>query len=64
MAAPGQALFTRRRGDARFTAEGLVFHSDAGSQYTALTFTEALVDAGIAPSVGTVGDALDNALIE
>jgi putative transposase len=34
------------------------------SQYTALTFTEALLDAGIAPSVGTVGDALDNALIE
>jgi putative transposase len=64
MAALEQALFTRRRGDARFTAEGIVFHSDAGSQFTALSFTEALLDAGIASSVGTVGDALDNALIE
>jgi putative transposase len=64
MSALEQALFTRRRGDARFTAEGIVFHSDAGSQYTALTFTETLIEAGIAPSVGTVGDALDNALQE
>ncbi|HSS08756.1 MAG TPA: IS3 family transposase [Acidimicrobiales bacterium] len=64
MSALEQALFTRRRHDARFTATGLVFHSDAGSQYTALSFTEALIDAGIAPSIGTVGDALDNALME
>jgi transposase InsO family protein len=64
MAALEQALFTRRRHNARFTAEGLVFHSDAGSQYTAITFTEALLAAGIAPSIGTVGDALDNALME
>ena len=59
-----QALFTRRRTDTRFTSEGLVHHSDAGSQYTALAFTQALADAGIAPSIGTVGDALDNALME
>ena len=64
MAALEQALFTRRRGDARFTSTGLVFHSDAGSQYTAISFTEALIEAGIAPSIGTVGDALDNALME
>ena len=64
MSALEQALFTRRRADARFTAKGLVFHSDAGSQYTAVSFTEALVEAGIAPSIGTVGDALDNALME
>ena len=64
MAALEQALFTRRRHDARFTSAGLVFHSDAGSQYTAISFTEALLDAGIAPSIGTVGDALDNALME
>ena len=64
MAALEQALFTRRRSDVHFTANGLVFHSDAGSQYTAISFTEALVDAGIAPSIGTVGDALDNALME
>jgi len=64
MSALEQALFTRRRHNARFTSNGLVFHSDAGSQYTAIAFTEALIDAGIAPSIGTVGDALDNALIE
>jgi putative transposase len=64
MAALEQALFSRRRHNARFTAKGLVFHSDAGSQYTAITFTDALHEAGIAPSIGTVGDALDNALME
>jgi putative transposase len=64
MSALEQALFTRRRQDAHFSAQGLVFHSDAGSQYTAISFTEALIDAGIAPSIGTVGDALDNALME
>ena len=64
MSALEQALFTRRRADARFSSKGLVFHSDAGSQYTAISFTEALIQAGIAPSIGTVGDALDNALME
>jgi putative transposase len=64
MSALEQALFTRRRHDVGFTANGLVFHSDAGSQYTAISFTEALIAAGIAPSIGTVGDALDNALME
>jgi hypothetical protein len=34
------------------------------AQYTAISFSEALIEAGIAPSIGTVGDALDNALIE
>jgi putative transposase len=64
MAALQQALFTRRRHNARFTSAGLVFHSDAGSQYTSIAFTEALREEGIAPSIGTVGDALDNALME
>jgi transposase InsO family protein len=59
-----QALFARRRHDSRFDAAGLVHHSDAGSQYTSIAFTQALADAGIAPSIGTVGDALDNALME
>ncbi len=59
-----QALFTRRRADSRFTATGLVHHSDAGSQYTSIAFTDALVEAGIAGSIGSVGDALDNALME
>lgn len=59
-----QALFTRRRHNSRFSSAGLVHHSDAGSQYTSISFTDALVDAGIAPSIGTVGDALDNAVQE
>jgi putative transposase len=59
-----QALFTRRRHNSRFSSAGLVHHSDAGSQYTAISFTDALVEAGMAPSIGTVGDALDNALQE
>jgi putative transposase len=59
-----QALFTRRRTSMEFTADGLVHHSDAGSQYTSLAFTEALLDAGITGSIGSVGDALDNALME
>lgn len=63
-AALEQALFTRRRTNAQFTATGLLHHSDAGSQYTSLAFTDALVDAGITGSIGSVGDALDNALME
>lgn len=39
-------------------------HSDAGSQYTSLAFTEALIESGLAGSIGSVGDALDNALME
>ncbi len=58
-----QAVFTRRR-QFRFTGTGLVHHSDAGSQYVSLAFTEALHEASIAGSIGTVGDALDNALME
>jgi putative transposase len=59
-----QALATRRRLDSRFTTTGLVHHSDAGSQYTSIAFSEQLREAGIAGSIGTVGDALDNALME
>lgn len=59
-----QALCARRRTNPTFHTAGLVHHSDAGSQYTAFTFTQALADAGISPSIGTVGDALDNALME
>ncbi|MEV6867796.1 IS3 family transposase [Streptosporangium subroseum] len=43
---------------------GLVHHSDAGSQYTSFRFTAHLLTAGIDASIGTVGDALDNALME
>jgi hypothetical protein len=42
----------------------LIHHSDAGSQYTSIAFAETLVLEGIAPSIGSVGDAYDNALAE
>jgi putative transposase len=43
---------------------GLVHHSDRGSQYVAIKYTERLAEAGIEPSVGSVGDSYDNALAE
>ena len=43
---------------------GVIAHSDAGSQYTSIRYTERLGEIGAAPSIGTVGDALDNALME
>lgn len=43
---------------------GMVHHSDAGSQYTSIRFGEALLLEGLAASVGSVGDAYDNALAE
>ena len=42
----------------------MIHHSDAGSQYVSVAFTAELIAAGIAGSIGTVGDALDNALCE
>jgi putative transposase len=42
----------------------LIHHSDKGCQYTALRFTQRLVDAGVAPSTGSTGDSYDNALAE
>jgi len=42
----------------------LIHHSDAGTQYTSIRYTEHLDLEGIAPSIGTVGDAFDNALME
>lgn len=48
----------------RRPAEGLVHHSDAGTQYTSLAFGRRLRQAGIAPSMGSVGDAYDNAVAE
>jgi putative transposase len=54
-----QALHDRRpmRG-------GLIHHSDRGGQYLAIRYTERLLEAGIEPSVGSVGDSYDNALAE
>lgn len=56
------AGFRARQG--RPLAGGTIHHSDAGSQYTAVHFTETLQLAGLQPSIGTVGDAYDNALAE
>ena len=55
-----QALHARRpvRGG------GLVHHSDRGVQYVSIKYTERLAQAGIEPSVGSVGDSYDNALAE
>ena len=43
---------------------GLVTHSDAGSQFTSVRFTERLEEIGARPSIGTVADSYDNALAE
>jgi putative transposase len=48
----------------RRPGEGLVHHSDHGSQYTSLAFGRACREAGIAKSMGSVGDCFDNALAE
>ena len=53
-----QALYERRPSDS------LIHHSDRGSQYVSIKYTERLADAGLEPSVGTVGDSYDNALAE
>ena len=55
-----QALHDRR--PAR--GPGLVHHSDRGSQYVSIKGTKRLAEAGIEPSVGSVGDSYDNALAE
>ena len=53
-----QALHERR------PAGQLIHHSDRGSQYVSIKYTERLAEAGIEPSVGSVGDSYDNALAE
>ena len=49
---------------ARPAIDQLVHHSDRGSQYLSFRYTDRLADAGIDPSVGSVGDSYDNALAE
>lgn len=44
--------------------QGLVHHSDAGSQYTSIRYSERLAEAGARPSIGSVGDSYDNAMAE
>ncbi len=53
-----QALWQRQ------VSGGLIHHSDRGSQYLAIRYTERMVDAGIKSSVGSVGDSYDNAMAE
>jgi putative transposase len=55
-----QALYDRRP----VKNDGLVHHSDRGVQYVSIRYTERLAEAGIEPSVGSVGDSYDNALAE
>jgi putative transposase len=55
-----QALHERRP----VRDSGLIHHSDRGVQYVSIRYTERLVEAGIEPSVGSVGDSYDNALAE
>jgi putative transposase len=53
-----QAIWSRSKID------GVVHHSDRGSQYLSIRYSERLIDAGVKPSVGTTGDSYDNALAE
>ena len=48
----------------RSEIDGVVHHSDRGSQYLSIRYSERLIDAGVKPSVGTTGDSYDNALAE
>jgi putative transposase len=54
------AIFSRRQQLVR----GVIAHSDAGSQYTSVTYTERLAEIGAQPSIGSIGDSFDNALAE
>ena len=49
---------------ARSGAKGVIHHSDRGCQYLSIRYTERLKEAGVEPSVGSVGDSYDNALAE
>ena len=53
-----QALWSRS------TVKGVVHHSDHGSQYLSIRYSERLAEVGAEPSVGSVGDSYDNALAE
>ena len=54
-----QAVWARRPAE-----KALIHHSDRGSQYLSIRYTDRLIEAGIEPSVGSVGDSYDNALAE
>ncbi|MHA7292238.1 IS3 family transposase [Arthrobacter sp. MDT3-24] len=54
----------RREHTGRPAPPGLIHHSDAGSQYTSIRYTDTLALEGLQPSIGSVGDAYDNAAAE
>ena len=54
------AAWTRRG----VNLDGVVCHSDAGSQYTSIAYTDRFAEIGANPSIGTVGDSYDNAMAE
>ena len=57
-----QALWSRAA--SRAAPRGLVHHSDRGSQYLSIRYSQRLAEVGVEPSVGSVGDSYDNALAE
>ena len=64
---PTAALVTNALGmsiQQRRPAEGTVIHSDQGTQFTSWAFTRRALDSGLVPSMGSVGDCFDNAVIE
>ena len=60
VAALDMAAWTRRH----TTLHGLICHTDAGSQYTSVSYTDRIADVDARPSIGTVGDSYDNAMAE
>jgi putative transposase len=64
---PTTALVTNALGmaiDQRRPSESTVIHSDQGTQFTSWAFTRRAIDTGLLPSMGSVGDCFDNALME
>lgn len=64
---PTAALVTNALGMAighRKPAAGTVIHSDHGTQFTSWAFTQRAIDSGLVPSMGSIGDCFDNAVIE
>ena len=59
-----QAISIRKRTDPTFVADGILVHSDAGSQDTSLAFSQKLQDHGLVGNIGRVGTAYGNALME
>ncbi|WP_428981402.1 transposase [Nocardia brasiliensis] len=50
--------------DSRGNVAGAIIHGDHGAQFTSPTFTQRARSAGLLPSLGTIGDAYDNAVVE